>query len=94
MATRGFQKTDRRKAGEHRDPKECSGLAFRKIRRAVDEVAEASIADLFGGVLYILGRRINATGGERRIAFESPGGIPDVTSEALDEIGSAALLFA
>ena len=56
LAIRGFQKTNRRKAGEHRDPKECSGLAFRKIRRAVDEVTEASIADLFGGVLYILGR--------------------------------------
>ena len=32
-------------------------------------------------------------GGERRIAFESPGGIPDVTSETLHKIGSAALLF-
>ena len=56
LAARGFQKTDRRKTREHRNPKECGGLAFRKIRRAVDEVTEASIADLFGGVLYILGR--------------------------------------
>jgi hypothetical protein len=56
LAIRGFQKTNRRKAGEHRDPKECSGLAFRKIRRAVDQVTKASIANLFGGVIYIFSR--------------------------------------
>ena len=55
VTARGFQKTDRRKTGEHRDPEECGGLALREIGGAVDEVAEASIANFFGGVFDILG---------------------------------------
>ena len=93
LTTRGFQKADCRKAGKHRNPKECGGLALRKIGGAVDKISETSITDLFRSVLNILCGRINATGCKGSVAFKSAGGVPDIGSEAFDEIRSAALLF-
>ena len=40
-----------RKACEHRDPKECDGLAFCEIGCIVDKVSEAPVADFLGGIL-------------------------------------------
>src|SRR5260370_7000429 len=88
-----LEEADRREAGEHRDPEERGGLSLREIGRAVDEVAEASVADFLGGVLDIFSSGIDAAGGERRVALENTGGFADLAAKALNEIGASALLL-
>src|SRR5258705_2445037 len=89
-----LEEADRREAGEHRDPEERGGLSLRESGCAVDEVAEASVADFLGGVLDIFSSGIDAAGGERRVALEHTGGFADVAGKALNEIGAGALLLA
>jgi hypothetical protein len=94
LSAGGLEEADRRETGEHRDPQERGWLSLREIGCAVDEVAEASLADFLGGVFDIFSGGINAAGDERCIVVKGAGGLAYVSSKALDEIRAAALLLA
>src|SRR6185436_2296114 len=94
LASRRLQEADSGETSEHRQTQKSRRLPLCKVGRAIDEITEASIADLVGGLVDIFGRRIDATGCERHVVFECACRIPDVAGEAADEIGARALLLA
>ena len=93
LASRRLQEADSGETGQHRQTKERRRLPLCKIRRAIDEITEASVADFLRGLVDIFGGRIDAAGGERHVIFECACRIPDIAGEAADEIGARALLF-
>ena len=93
LASRRLQEADSGETSEHRQTEKCRRLPLRKIRRAIDEIAEASVADFLRRVVNIFSRRIDAPGCERHVIFECACRIPDIAGEAADEIGARALLF-
>ncbi|WP_156526937.1 hypothetical protein [Bradyrhizobium sp.] len=90
----GLQEADGGETGEHRDAKESGWLTLREIGCAIEEIAEAAVADLLGGIFNIVRGGVDAAGGKRHIALEGASRFPNIAGKSLNELGSRPLLLA